>query len=715
MARAVEAGKLIIGAIAVCTDPTGAAAATLGCDTLLQGKAWFERKPDVAKLAAELDTAFARKLAEPRFDKPNDARTLLPQMLERVVLSEQMIVECDLDPDRIFDGFKARLKTDRAEYNSKEMLDAFEALTRPLLEKACRDKRLTDALAPLLHRKQLQYGREARDEARETNARVRELQDIVEKLVSENAALAQELGLQQGLLLGVARAHAENRPSDFASALREVEAALRVAADEKAKGALPANTDDAVNAVLAKVDALNAEGDLRLAAELIAEEESRAQAGLIRLYDKGIAQAVLNRDVEVAVSYELKKLPLEVPEPEVQFEALRSSFIEWCQRGRDMGLNFDLEVSIALARESEARATTADQRGTALNDLGNALWSLGERENGIERLEEAVTAYREALKEYTRDRVPLHWAITQNNLGNVLSTLGTRKSGTDRLEEAVTALREALKEFTRDRVPLDWAITQNNLGNALWRLGERESGTNRLEEAVNAYRQALKERTRDRVPLDWAMTQNNLGNALSTLGASESGTDRLEEAVTAYREALKERTRDRVPLDWAMTQNNLGTALKTLGARESGTYRLEEAVTAFREALKERNRDRVPLNWAATQNNLGNALRELGEREFGTDRLEEAINAYREALKEYTRDRTPLNWAATTYICAYTEAIIAERTVDLEKAKSALPLAKGAQQVLHEGGHEVWAEGAGEVITAIQAIIARLSTPNSKP
>ena len=117
----------------------------------------------------------------------------------------------------------------------------------------------------------------------------------------------------------------------------------------------------------------------------------------------------------------------------------------------------------------------------------------GERESGTARLEEAVAAYREALKEWTRERVPLEWAMTQNNLGTALATLGERESGTARLEEAVAAYREALKERTRERVPLEWAVTQNNLGNALARLGERESGTARLEEAVAAYREALKE------------------------------------------------------------------------------------------------------------------------------------------------------------------------------------------------------------------------------
>jgi hypothetical protein len=90
--------------------------------------------------------------------------------------------------------------------------------------------------------------------------------------------------------------------------------------------------------------------------------------------------------------------------------------------------------------------------------------------------------------------------MTQMNLGSALARLGVRESGTERLEEAVSAYREALKERTRERVPLEWAMTQMNLGSALARLGARESGTEKLEEAVSAYCEALKERTRERVP-----------------------------------------------------------------------------------------------------------------------------------------------------------------------------------------------------------------------
>jgi len=92
--------------------------------------------------------------------------------------------------------------------------------------------------------------------------------------------------------------------------------------------------------------------------------------------------------------------------------------------------------------------------------------------------------------------------MAQMNLGTALETLGARECGTARLEEAVSAYRAALEERTRDQVPLDWAMTQMNLGNALWRLAEHESGTARLEEAVAAWNACL-EVTTSVWPSDW--------------------------------------------------------------------------------------------------------------------------------------------------------------------------------------------------------------------
>ena len=102
------------------------------------------------------------------------------------------------------------------------------------------------------------------------------------------------------------------------------------------------------------------------------------------------------------------------------------------------------------------------------------LLGLGELEGDTERLEEAVEAHRAALEEYTRERVPLAWALTQNNLGNALRILGEREGGTERLVEAAAAYRAALEEYTRQPSQLESArSTQNNLDSVLRRLNER--------------------------------------------------------------------------------------------------------------------------------------------------------------------------------------------------------------------------------------------------
>jgi hypothetical protein len=65
--------------------------------------------------------------------------------------------------------------------------------------------------------------------------------------------------------------------------------------------------------------------------------------------------------------------------------------------------------------------------------------------------------------------------MTQTNRGTALLRLGERESGTARLEQAVAAYDEALKEWTRDRVPLDWAMTQNNRGKAMAEIARRHA------------------------------------------------------------------------------------------------------------------------------------------------------------------------------------------------------------------------------------------------
>ncbi|KPP93060.1 MAG: hypothetical protein HLUCCA08_10700 [Rhodobacteraceae bacterium HLUCCA08] len=543
-------------------------------------------------------------------------------------------------------------------------------------------------------------GQKAGEDAR-TDDLTRAAADQMERL---NAA-----GVTERSITELARTIAED-VEDLPTAWAELQNAMDIAVRVQREGATPSNHGDFVDTVLAEVARLSREGLHGKATDALAEawarEEQETAARKARIAASAVEQAVLDRDADTAATWLVRQAEADGP---VGVDALRTVFMEWYEHGRDKGLNFDLEVAIALARLIRDQAQTADQRGAAGNDLGNALATLGERDSGTARLEQAVAAYRAALQEFTYDRVPLGWAMTQANLGTALRALGERDSGTARLEQAVAAFRAALEEWTRDRVPLDWARTQANLGNALRVLGERDSGTARLEQAVAAFRAALEERTRDRVPLDWARTQANLGNALRALGERDSGTARLEQAVAAYRAALEELNCDRVPLDWARTQMNLGTALHALGARDSGTAHLDQAVAAYRAALQELPRDRVPLDWARTQMNLGTALHALGARDSGTARLEQAVAAYRAALQERTRDRVPLDWASAIGNEGIALLILADRTRDAQRARQGLDQLRAAAQVLREGGHLPWAETVERQIPSAEALLATLT------
>lgn len=281
-------------------------------------------------------------------------------------------------------------------------------------------------------------------------------------------------------------------------------------------------------------------------------------------------------------------------------------------------------------------------KGELLYAYGLCFAVIGEQTGDIRHLLMAIKVFDSALKEFTRDRFPLSWAMTKNGLGNVLFLLGERGDN-GALKKAVEAYEDALKERTREKVPLDWASTKNNLGNALSMLGER-GNDDALKKAVEAYEDALKEYSREKVPLNWAMTKNNLGNAFLTLG-ERGDNNALEKAVVAYEDALKVYTQERGPLDWAVTKNNLGNALSALGERGDNDA-LKKAVEAYEDALKEYTRERLPLNWAMTKNNLGNAFSKMG-RCGNNDALNNAVEAYEDALQERTREKTPLDWAIT--------------------------------------------------------------------
>lgn len=389
---------------------------------------------------------------------------------------------------------------------------------------------------------------------------------------------------------------------DLGAAWTALEDAVAVAIRVQTEGKATSNHRDFVDEVLARTQALAADGDYKGALDEIDTALQEEAARRARLLSRGVDMAKLAGDAAKATELLIQQLHLDSPKN--LFGAVLSLQNKWISNGSNYGLAFDTKVAIKLAETAISISNDWNERGAAYNSLGNAKTTLNKHEIGTGQLLRAVEAYRNALSEHKLDRSPRLWAMTQCNLANALSTLDEIETGTERLKEAVIMFREVLQEPNVGLQQSNRLMVQMGLASTLRVLGERENCATGLKEAISMFREVLTAITPNGQTELVGAVQSNLSNALRALGKREAGSIRLMEAVDLYRSALEIRTQERQPLEWASTQSNLGITLIILGEREDDTALLEQAVTAFQNALKEWTQDKLPHHWAGTQNSL---------------------------------------------------------------------------------------------------------------
>lgn len=252
-------------------------------------------------------------------------------------------------------------------------------------------------------------------------------------------------GITEAVIVGLAKSILPD-VDDVGQAWLELQNAMEIAMRVQAEGQVQSNHDDFVDTVLARVAALAKVGDYTTAGAEIDEALKQAEAQKARLLDKGVDVALLDRDTAKAARLLVRKTDVDAGGI-ATFEVLRSLRRSYYERGRDKGRNLDSALAIDLARLVLSRANGPDERGRAGNDLGLALQTLGQRETGTARLEQAVTAYEAALKESTRDRVPMDWARTQYCLAGLEFSFFWKTSDATRLDLALANAMNAREVY----------------------------------------------------------------------------------------------------------------------------------------------------------------------------------------------------------------------------------------------------------------------------
>ena len=179
------------------------------------------------------------------------------------------------------------------------------------------------------------------------------------------------------------------------------------------------------------------------------------------------------REASSAFMEELAREEREEADRQEERRRRQVRFLEEAIRFDELALDGDA-AAVKLRRMAVIQgAASPDALGRWLSNKAGEYYKRGDRRGENAALLVAIAAYRAALLEYTRERAPLDWAMTQNNLGAALQTLGEREAGTGRLEEAVAAYRAALEERTRERAPLQWAMSLGNQGDVMVWLADR--------------------------------------------------------------------------------------------------------------------------------------------------------------------------------------------------------------------------------------------------
>lgn len=323
-------------------------------------------------------------------------------------------------------------------------------------------------------------------------------------------------------------------------------------------------------------------------------------------------------NLDRSISAYIDALELNDPEKHPQERSQIQNWLgtAYLSRSQINGQEDDLIEAISAYDESMkfyATVSHSKERTNIQINLGDAYRLLSQIKDGKYNLKKAIKAYEIAHNLMDKeDRSFLDQAQIQNKLGMAYIDLSKVLDGSDvktSLENAIDAYKEALKIVTLEKTPVKYAETQKNVGMAYFLLSEELSGSGereaKLNEALRAYGESLKVKSLEKYPVEHAEIQNNLGMTYVSLSDVANADMNLNRAVSVYKVALKVRTATDRPLEYAETQNNLGIAYRKLSKIRNRDENLNKAILAYEEALRIRKEERISSKNVTQKDKIG--------------------------------------------------------------------------------------------------------------
>jgi len=359
----------------------------------------------------------------------------------------------------------------------------------------------------------------------------------------------------EALLISLAYEFAHGNHSDLFSAIKGLRAALEEAAALKARGNLPQNVGDQLQAVMQRVSALNDQGDRDGAQAEITAAMKRNEAERSALRNVALTQARISNDPDTAAALIVQQLREEA-RPQGLPKGVLDTQVEWQKKGFALGLRFEKEVALRLARWGYDRGKGPD-KFVALIRLGTCLAELGEQDAGLKRLQTAEKAFRKALTFFQKTGHKIGQADCQQLIGNTLRLCFDRDHNRDHLLAAQNAFERSLSLQTKAENPSIWATGQSGLGGVLSDLGELDQKPELLLDAITAHNTAIEIYEADDDPARWARSISNRGLCNLRLARLTQNPADLDAAHEDVRTSLSANSRQSHLFHWAFDQWNL--------------------------------------------------------------------------------------------------------------------------------------------------------------